>query len=299
MNMSPSNVFGLLAVSLTLSWLPSELRAQRVGAPSESAKAPVAPRTLLLRQPVAPRHLGLNLSVTMGIGSFQDLQAPLAASGERRVDGTTTIEDSSNHAGVLLTGALQYEVAHDYGNTFVTLSGHRASSSTPVVAPAATYSRYGLSVGNLMNIGGATSVTPLVELRRSMYRNTDNGHFLDAVMMGAGLEQRIDSVLVSLSGAISAVSRFGYMQDSSKGKSGTLRDTSSGASEVSARAAYKPVPEVDFYVCLSQEQVRASLADINAYESFGLNISDERGRVEERSVSLTTNLLEFGAVRRF
>ena len=299
MNISPSIICGLLAFCLSLSWLPSELRAQRFTAPPEAAKPPVAPPTLRLRQSAPPRHLGLNLSVTMGVGTFQDLQAPMAASGERRVDGTITLEDSSNHTGVLLTGALQYEVAHDYGTTFVTVSGHRASSTTPVIAPSATYSRYRLGVGNFMNIGGATSVAPLVELRRSMYRNTDNGHYLDAVMFGVALEQRLDSVLLSLSGAISAVSRFGYMQDSTKGKSGTLRDTSSGASEVSVRVAYKPDPEVDFYAGISQEQVRASVADINAYESFGLNISDERGRVEERNVSLTTTLLEFGAVRRF
>lgn len=287
--------------SLCSLWLPvmamSSLASAQTEIPTRRPAVPASPFSLYQE---APRKLlGLGLEVSAGRASFQDLQAPRSAYSDTRVDGTKAPADSSDHTGIVLTAKLGVRSSHNLGEFFSHLSASRVSGSEPVGAPAASYSRYTLDGGSLWTVGGGFSVLTSAEFRRSMFRNTDNGHYLDAALLRLGFEQSIASFTLTAFAATSVISRFGFMQDSSRGKSGALTDTPSSLQELGGRLSWSPAKEADLFLAMSQESVSANVSAVTAYKNFGFNVSDDASDQEARPIKLTTTIISLGAVRRF
>lgn len=278
----------LLCVSSSLS---AQTQAQM-------SRLPPAPMRLYEAPPRKP--IGLNLQVSAGSGTFQDLQAPVGPSGDVRADGTTTEADSSNHTGILLSARLDYDSKFSLGRYFAGFTAQRAASTAPVGAPSAAYVRYSADSGIRWGITETLNLLSAIEVRRSIFRNTDNGHYLDAFLVKAGIEQGfMEDFAVSAYAAVAPVSKFGYMQDAGRGSSGSFNGTTSSAQEYGGRLTWSPARDADLFLGVSQERIQAAIADVEAYETFGLNVSRDRLDTNGRNVNLTTTLFTIGATRHF
>lgn len=274
-----------------------------VAAPYGQGPNPYSPPAhLSLREQAAATPLGITLDVATGIGRYQDIQAPLASNGLGigRVDGSTTRLDSSSHTAPLLSARLGWAADSEYGRQFVGFGGTRMSalSSNDPNAAGTSYARLGLDGGADWTVGDGLSVLSAVELRRSMYRNTDSGHYIDAVMLRAGLTQRFDRYSLGAAIAAAPITQFGYMQRS--GTSGGLQSTSSSLYEWSAQAAWAPMSDAKIFAGVSQELVSADMSHVRAYRNLGLNVADDDAdTTTDRHYRLATTSFTIGASRRF
>lgn len=277
--------------------------APSVAAPYGQGPNPYSPPAhLSLREQAATSPLGITLDVATGIGRYQDIQAPLANNGLGigRVDGSTTRLDSSSHTAPLLSARLGWASESEDGRQFVGFTGTRMSalSSSDPNAAGTSYARLALDGGADWTVDNGLSVLSAVELRRSMFRNTDSGHYIDAVMLRAGLTQRFDRYSLGAAIAAAPITQFGYMQRA--GTSGGLQATSSSLYEWSTNAAWTPMSDATIFTGVSQEIVSADMSHVRAYRNLGLNVADEDDSAAlDRHYRLATTSFTIGASRRF
>lgn len=278
--------------------------------PARQARNPqVAPTVMSLKSPNRPSSTGLSLDIAAGFGFFQDLQAPTSANAtpsnrNLRVDGTVAQNDSSSQNGPLLSSRLGWaQPRAELAQPFAGLLAQRISNLATATegSPSASYVRLAVDGGVRWSMSPTLSLLTGTEIRRSIFRNTDSGHYIDSVMLRGGAEQRWTAWVLNASVAFAPMSRFGYMQASDAGPSGTLANTKSTLYEWTALAAWRPAADADLFVSVSQENVSADMADVAAYRSLGLNVADNDDRFEtsQRSYRLTTTAVTVGAVRRF
>jgi hypothetical protein len=263
--------------------------------PSAEVAEPIPPQLIQS----SPKPLsGLHLDLTIGSANFQDLQAPMAESGDMRVDGTNVAAESSRHTGLSLSAAVGLEDTQPLGSYHINMGVLRSNSSAPVGGPSASYIRYRAVGGLKWTVLSDSKLITESELRRSSFRNTDNGHYLDAVVLRLGFEQNLGDFTLLGTGAVAPISRFGFTQESGRGKSGALSGTTSSFRELLGRLSYKAAQHASFFLSFSQEQILAEITDVAAYQNFGLNTGRSESN-SSRSVDLTTNVIELGASRRF
>lgn len=260
------------------------------------------PAHMSLREQAATKPLGLIFDVGTGVGRYQDIQAPLASNGDGvgRVDGSKTLIDSSNHTAPILSGRLGWSSDSEYGRQFIALSGMRMSAmpSTDRNAVGSSYVRMALDGGADWNLGDGLSVLSAVELRRSMYRNTDSGHYIDAILLRTGLNQRYGNFMLGANAGVAPMTQFGYTQHN--GTSGGLQATSSSLYEWGTTVSWSPLRDATLFIGLSQENVTADMSNVKAYRNLGLNVAgDDDSSEPDRHYRLSTTALTFGATRRF
>ena len=193
------------------------------------------PERVIITRPSAAKPSGLTLDIDVGAGQFPDLQAPAAITGDRRVDGTTLVQDSSQHKGAMLGAWLGLNSVHSLGSSYVRGGGFRiGSEATNNNKTVATYGRLALIGGSQWDaktLWHGFNIITEAEVRRSMFRNIDTGHYADSVLVRGGFKQSFGTVAVSTTGAYAPVTNFGYNQGISSSSSGTLADTSAKVSE--------------------------------------------------------------------
>ena len=296
------NKINLVVCSLSLSAM-ALLPLQTLAATYGQGPNPYAPPAhMSLREQAATKPLGITLDVATGVGRYQDIQAPLASNGLGigRVDGSTTRVDSSNHTAPLLSARLGWAADSEYGRQFIGFGGTRMSalSSNDPNAAGSSYARLALDGGADWNVGNGMSVLSAVEFRRSMFRNTDSGHYIDAAMLRAGLTQRFEHYSLGANVAAAPITQFGYMQRA--GTSGGLRTSSSSLYEWSTTAAWSPMRDATIFTGISQEIVSADMNNVGSYRSLGLNVADDGDTAPvDRHYRLSTTSFTIGASRRF
>lgn len=265
------------------------------------------PAHMSLREQAATKPIGLTFDVVTGMGRYQDIQAPLASAIETpdgleitRVDGSKTLVDSTTHYGPLLSGRIGWSGDNEFGRQFAGISGMRMSalSSNDPNAAGSSYARLSADGGADWIVGDHLSVLSGVELRRSMYRNTDSGHYIDSIILRTGVDQGIGNYALGATLGVAPITQFGYMQRSSSGSSGGLRATSSSLYEWGLTAAWKPVRDATLFLGLSQEVVSADMSNVGAYKSLGLNVAEQLSDSTDRHYRLSTTSLTLGASRR-
>lgn len=258
------------------------------------------PSHLSLREQAATKPVGLSLDVGAGIGRYQDLQPPMSASGAGRVDGSKTVYDSSPHTGPLLSGRLGWAHQNTYGQQFIGLNGMRMSAmpSSDVTARGSSYARMSLDGGADWLIANGVSVLSGMELRRSMFRNTDSGHYVDSVILRTGISKNTPNYSLAATAGAAPITQFGYMQQASTGTSGGLATTSTSLYEWNTTATWLPVRDAALFVGIGEEVVSARVSDVRVYRNLGLDVADE-SETSIRDYRLSTVAFTIGAKRLF
>jgi hypothetical protein len=290
----------LLFISLTLGTL-SQLVTSAAWAQGSTSRGrePVAPRYGSELQATRSSPSGIQIQALGGIGTFQDIQPPLASSGDTRVDGTVTPEDSSNHAGMSLGARLGYQPRHSFGEGILAIGVVKASSNSPLGSLGSSYLRMNVEGGSKWKLLPQTYFVTSSELRRTMFRNTDSGHYLDAVLIRTGVEQSLGSFRLHGLFAFAPVTQFGYMQTANNGSSGSLSGTRSSLVDWSAKISWLASSEAELFTQIAEESITADISDIRAYNALGLKVADESMTPQSRDYRLATRIISVGATRKF
>ncbi len=296
-NLIDFNIFQrFLLAGMSVIFIPSLMAATYGEGPN-----PYSPPThLSLREQAATQPTGLTLDVGTGMGRYQDLQPPMST-GEGRVDGSKTVYDSSPHTGPLLSGRFGWNHLNNFGRQYVGLNGMRMSAipSSDITSRGSSYARISLDGGADWVIANGLSVLSSGELRRSMFRNTDSGHYIDSIILRTGLTQNISNYSLSATVGAAPLTQFGYMQHSDTGSSGGLAATASSLYEWSLAAAWAPMRDASLSIGHRHEVVAADVSNIRAYRNLGLNVADEPNQPSTRHYRLSTMSLTIGAKRLF
>ncbi len=153
--------------------------------------------------------------------------------------------------------------------------------------------------GTSLEFNSSLKALTSLELRRSTFRNADNGHYIDAALLKGGAEVTLSQISLFIGGGFSPVSQFGYAQSTGSGTSGTLANTTSSLTELNGKLSYNPSQDSSLYFGINQENVFVAMNNLGGYRRLGLDVPDDDDSTAKPTYSLSTTSLNLGAIRRF
>ncbi len=268
-----------------------------------------------LAQPLAPRPdfestksapasspSNINFQLSLGTGQFPVLEMPVMRDSEARVDGSTNAQDSSQTSGALLDLKLGWTSKSSVIPYSLTAGAQRMSAAPGAVTPTpATYTRISAEGASLIYFESTgTSLIPALEARRDMYRNVDSGHYIDAILLKSSVEQIVSSkVRVNANAGIAPWTGFGILQNSDRGRSGALKDTTSSMSEIGSKVIWTPEETTSFHLGVSQEMVSVKINSEDGYRDYGLPVANQDSPSSAKSYNLTVRQITLGTTKRF
>jgi hypothetical protein len=258
---------------------------------------PTPPSTYRLYQPVQKPLTGFKLGFEIGQATFQDIQAPVSDDLNLRVDGTNVAQDSSGHTGLMLAAKLGYDVPHSLGTSFIEAMAARAASSYPVGSPRSSYLVYSLQGGSWFNVASHVELPLAVELRRTQFRNTDNGHYVDGVILKSGARVHIDQWSLAATGGAAPYAQAGYTQTGNGG--GSLANTQTSLMTADVNCAYHFDRASSVHAGFVYEQIQMSMNDLSGYRNLGISVRNDADGSTAKTYQLSSSVFQLGAVRKF
>lgn len=263
------------------------------------------PRLALIKQSQSTEnnsHTAFEISA--GVGEYPILEMPRTDFGDTRADGSTSATDLKINRGALLDLDLTRIIPTNLARYALNIGMQRLATVPGGGLPTpSSYLRLHADTSASFDLGPAfwnIVATPAVEARRSMYRNVESGHYVDAVLLKQAIEKSFSKKsTIELAGAYAPASRFGLLQDSKVGKSGALADATSQMYEISAKYKWTPETNTSFVLAASQESARVKLESSDGYKYYGLPVAPFTKREPTRLYDLTTRQLTIGTVKRF
>ena len=288
----------LVASSILLVVVTSAALAQEINSPT-----PYPPPTQRLRieQPnPATVHAAFNLGI--GFAQYPILELPMSRFTSVRVDGSNASEDLVTNRGMLLSVELSRKDTSSRLPYTLSLGGLRAASPPGGGLPTpSSYVRIFAHASTDVASGiHDLSLIPSIEARRSMYRNVESGHYVDAILLKAGASYHVTNhSLFGISAGYAPLTTFGLSQSSDTGRSGTLANTSAKVSELSSFLSWTPEPFTSFEASVSQEDTLVTLKDVSGYGAYGLPAAPFENDHGTRSYDLTVRQIRLGTTKHF
>ncbi len=270
----------------------------------QSAKPQLFPpppqRLSIERAPPARVHAAFDFE--LGFAEYPVLEMPMSRDSSVRVDGSNTKEDLISNRGLLIgvelsrkdrTGRVPYSLG---------IGGLRAASPPGAGIPTpASYVRLFIQGAAEIPSGlNHLKLIPGLEARRSMYRNVDSGHYIDAMLVKAGLSYRAtETVLMDVHAGYAPLATFGISQASGPKKSGALADTDVKVSEFSSGIQWSPESSISFQAGLAQETTLVTIRDMNSYRAYGLPAAPLEDTSGAKTYDLTVRHIRFGTTKHF
>ena len=263
------------------------------------APRPLCGQPTKIAAPPSESHVAFEMSA--GTAQYSILEMPLKDRSSDRVDGTDAEEDLTSASGVLLDLKLGWRQKTSVVPLIFLLGATQISSAGPGESIPATYSRLKGSVSTrfeMTSIGA--SLIPGVEARRSMYKNIDSGHYVDAVLVKAAIEQKLTSeIKLGLNGGVAPWTKFGVLQNSDYGKSGALTQTTAGMKEFGSTLSWTPEPETTLHIGVLQETVAVKMDSTAGYQSYGFPAKPLDEETPQKNYNLSVRESFIGAAKRF
>ncbi len=278
-------------------WAPVALGAQ-----NESTRLYPPPPQRLSIERDPPMRVHAALDFELGLAQYPVLEMPMSRDTNVRVDGSQATEDLLNNQGLIIgiqlsrkdrTGRIPYSLD---------LGGLRAASPPGGGIPTpSSYVRMFVQASADFPSGlTPLNLIPGIEARRSMYRNVDSGHYVDAILFKGGLSYKISATTIfDIHAGYAPLATFGISQASGNKKSGTLADTKVSVSEFSSGIQWSPEPVISFQAGVSQETTTVTMQDTDGYRAYGLPAADLDESRGAKTYDLTMRQFRFGATRHF
>ncbi len=286
-------MFIFLAMFLTARVNAQPLQPER--------RYPRPPERLILEKS-PPTRIHALFDFNLGFAEYPVLELPMSENGNVRVDGSNGREDLMINRGLLI--GIEISRRDDSTRVPYTLSlgGQRAASPPGAGLPTpSSYVRIFASASGefAAGIGGLTLI-PGLEARRSMYRNVDTGHYVDALYLKGGASYQLSSrVYINASGGYAPLSSFGVSQASGSKKSGTLAHTNVIVSEFSSAILWSPEPSTAFQLCLSEEINAVTVKNTDGYRAYGLPAAPSYAGPNAKKYDLTVRQIRIGTTKHF
>ena len=270
---------------------------------AQMARAQEVPLPVVNTAPAAyqPQAIEVSTTLTLGIGSFQDVQVPMDSDSGWRVDGTSAPGSGETHVGVPVTAAFGLTVNRALSRITFGLDLTRMESATGTTeARAASWSRIDLSTGwtrNFVFLDQDVDAGVRAGLRRSSWMNVSTGHFMDALLTRAfvGIGTLSDA-RIEFFAAAAPVARFGY----NKGEAfagGALTGATARTFEGGASLSMRVFAATWLEGSVETDRTNIQIKDLTAYNAFGLNVAEWDN--DSKSFALQTTMLRVGLRRAF
>ena len=248
----------------------------------------------------APSKTSLGLS--LGAAEYPIVEMPLMADAETRVDGTTAADDVRVNRGTLMDVSLEWVSSTGPLPYILTFHGQRIATAPGAGIPTpASYARLTGSLATKFQFHEhGIYLMPSMEARRSMYRNVETGHYVDAILLqseiGASLSDDIELVVL---GGVAPLAKFGILQGGSSSNSGILPDTSTRLNELGTKLVWNASSSTDFMISASQENATVRVNNIDSYRAYGLPVGAEPDQASTKIYNLSVRQISVGARKRF
>jgi len=287
-----------------LPWIKSGISILGITSAAAIQAQPLAPRPNFESSKTASASSSSNVDfqLSLGTGQFPVLEMPVMRDSEERVDGSTNAQDFSQTNGALLDLKLGWASKTSAIPYSLTAGAQRMSSTPGGVSPTpATYTRLSAEAASIVSFESTgTSVIPALETRRDMYRNVDSGHYIDAILIKTAVEQPISkSIRVNANAGIAPWTSFGVLQNSDRGRSGALKDTTASMSEIGSKVIWTPEETTSFHLGVSQEMVSVRMNSESGYRDYGLPVANQDNANSAKAYDLTVRQVTLGTTKRF
>lgn len=247
------------------------------------------------------RPVNFSTDISIGLGSFQDIQLPLNPLSGQRGNGTSEKEENQVHSGFPIVGSLTMENNFSILNFETELSFvHMSINKQSQPVSTASYGRYeaeqlvGLKFFNSQFSG---SLLGGISTRRSLFSNISTGHSFDSQLAKGQLKFDYYRYFnVKLIASKSLNSKFNYNQGSFFNQK-EIQGSNSEIQEFEVKVGVPLNKKVSLFANFSQERVHAVIPDIGSYGEFGIDILTFA--TESREYNLTTNIYSFGLKKYF
>jgi hypothetical protein len=265
---------------------------------------PLAPRPDFKSTKSAPASSSnnVNFQLSLGTGQFPVLEMPVMRNSDARVDGSTNARDFSQTNGALLDLKLGWMSKSSAIPYSLTAGAQRMSATPGGVSPTpATYARLSAEAASIVSFDSTgTSIVPAIETRRDMYRNVDSGHYIDAILLKSSVEQTVSNTIrVNANAGIAPWTSFGVLQNSDRGRSGALKDTTASMSEIGSKVIWTPEETTSFHFGVSQEMVSVRMNSESGYRDYGLPVANQDNTSSAKAYDLTVRQVTLGTTKRF
>lgn len=246
-----------------------------------------------------PSHV--EFSMAAGSAQYSILEMPRRMDSDDRIDGSSGQEDLTSQKGLLFDLKLGWLQKTALVPVSFFIGGQQVSSSPGSVAVPSSYARINAGASARFELASTrTAFTPGLGARRSMYRNIDSGHYVDAVLFEGALEQKlISDFSIAVNGGVAPWTKFGMLQNSDYGKSGALAETTAGLSEVGSQLSWNPEPETSIYLGVLQETVLVKMNSMAGYQSYGVAARPLDKSEPQKIYNLSVREFSIGAAKRF
>jgi hypothetical protein len=274
--------------------------AQYLSAKSQRTDQIPAPRFVSNPTSQASAEYGVGLNIQSGVAAFSTVPAPIDASEMMRIDGTDVeTETFMTHRSVLLGASLLYQHKWSFGLLGSSLWYQKASTLPRLGRGGASYSQIGLGLSQNWNINDSVSLISDVRAKRTTHLPSDSGYFIDAALIGAGVEFDQKNWMVHSVYRMSPVARLGFTQNQTGLKSGSLQGSSTKSSEWETAFQWKLSPVTTLGLSLRLESSIATVTDESAYSSLGLTVSPATDGLLGQSQKFESTVILFNASRMF
>lgn len=243
-----------------------------------------------------------SLGLSLGAAEYPIVEMPMMADADTRVDGTTTADDVRVNRGTFIDVSLEWASSTGLLPYILTFHGQRIATAPGAGIP--TPASYARLTGSLATQFQFTEhgiyLMPSMEARRSMYRNVETGHYVDAIMLqseiGASLS---DDIKLVFQGGVAPLAKFGLLQGGRSSNSGILPDTSTRLNELGTKVVWNASSSTDFMISASQENATVRVNNIDSYRAYGLPVAAEPDGPSKKVYNLSVRQISLGARKRF
>jgi hypothetical protein len=242
--------------------------------------------------------------IALGAADYPILQMPMSSSSGLRIDGSEEEQDLKRNQGAMLNVGLSRNFPTQFANYNLGAGIHRAATIPGGGIPTpASYVRVHANLAANIDLSSqwyGLQMTPELEARRSMYRNVESGHYVDAILLKSSVAKNLtDRWTTVIAGGYAPVTRFGLIQLSQRGPSGALGDSSANMWELSGKLLWSPNHQTTLHVCVAQENVGVKFKSTEGYRAYGLQVAPLGQGFSEKSYDLTTRYLTLGTSKNF
>lgn len=283
----------LSALVLVLPVMPSFGYAQEGG--DDPAFRPKVVRV------AKPDTSGVYLWGGSGLAVFQDIQVPVNEFTATRGDGSIIAEENQDHLGLPLFAGIGYRKRS--GSLMYDLAGLEGTKIRATTGPSATqsssYTRVELFSGGSYNFRlGYTEASFGLRagLRRSMFANISNGHFVESAIIRVAGGLKRGSFSLNAFGGYAPLSRAGYTNEGISGGD-YFKKGAASVSEAGLTATFALRTDSFFDLGVEQEAISLRIDDIMEYNGFGLSVTP--GRQTSREYNLSTVMAKAGFRKLF
>jgi hypothetical protein len=250
---------------------------------------------------VSSSGLHLDLALTTGFASFQDIQVPQSASAEGHADGTPPSLENKTHYGMPFGINLVTSYRNKTVTPKLTLSAlHASSMISPKDSPNASYARLeaGPGVDLAIRSLGSTKVGVEALYRRAMYGNSSGGHVVESIMPRGSLSYTSNAyaTTLGLTGAAAVNASLKYDQQSLM-KGQMIKGSKVSVFEWGLFSNIKLTKKTAIDLGYSQESTSVVIENVARYADLGLNISEFDQ--SPRKYNLNTSIFKLGYRRSF